>query len=131
MFYTSKGLSFILALGISVASVFFLYLFARPEANLLMFQGFITFLVSFVLILYLLESLIFPEIGRVVRRMESADESVRAFGEDTSSSNNLKEMMTAIATASEEKQKEIERLRKQEAFRKDLIADISHELKTP
>jgi two-component system, OmpR family, phosphate regulon sensor histidine kinase PhoR len=131
MFYTSKGLSFILALGISVASVFFLYLFARPGASLLMFQGFITFFISFVLTLYLLDSLIFREIRNAGRRMEGVDESASAFGEHPSHSNNLKEMLTAMATASGEKQKEIERLRKQEAFRKDLIADISHELKTP
>lgn len=41
------------------------------------------------------------------------------------------EIVSLVTSSLEHKQAEIERLKRQEVFRKDFIADVSHELKTP
>src|SRR6478736_1075878 len=49
----------------------------------------------------------------------------------TTSLNPIKTINEDIYSFAELKQKEIDELRKLEAFRKEFIADVSHELKTP
>ena len=132
MLYSSKGLAFILSLGISFTTGFLLYLSERPETRVVLIAWLITFAVSFVLTFLLLESLIFREIRK-------AKELIRTVGGNTGQpdvneravNQSVQTIMKEIASFAEEKQTEIDQLRRQEVFRKDLIADISHELKTP
>src|SRR5688500_10568853 len=132
MLYSSKGLALILSLSISIATGFLTYLFERPETKVVMLVLLISFMVSFVLIFFLFESLIFREIKKVKERMEIVQgNEAQPFANEKEEKDNLKDMMKAIASFAEVKQKEINQLRKQEAFRKDFIADVSHELKTP
>jgi len=49
----------------------------------------------------------------------------------TSSINPLKRINKEIANFAETKEREIEELRERENFRREFIADVSHELKTP
>jgi two-component system phosphate regulon sensor histidine kinase PhoR len=51
--------------------------------------------------------------------------------QNTSSLNPLKTINEDIYSFAELKQKEIDELKKLEAFRREFIADVSHELKTP
>lgn len=94
---------------------------------------FISFSVSYLLIFVVLEFLIFREITRIYKLINklkkkelSNIDKEKSFG-----LNPLKSINEEIFSFADLKQKEIDELKKLEAFRKEFIADISHELKTP
>lgn len=68
------------------------------------------------------------EIRRVVRGLNATDEFQNEEEDTMLALPRLRREIEAFAAV---KQAEIDKLRKQEAFRKDFIADVSHELKTP
>ena len=132
MLYSSKGLALILSLGISLATVLFLFLFTRPGTNILVAAGLVGFLVSFALIFLALDSLIFRQVKKVKAAIhKTASNEDASFTPEDGDNSNLKEVMQQVVSYAERKQNEIDELERREVFRKDFIADISHELKTP
>jgi two-component system phosphate regulon sensor histidine kinase PhoR len=77
----------------------------------------VTFGISF----YVLESRVFRKLNSVLKLV----------GEDHDSSAGPRVVDKALLRRIEQTERDNEELRKQEAFRKDFIADIGHELKTP
>ena len=133
MVYSSRVLALLLAVCIAVITSLFLSLFKSVDPNALVVTFFISFSVSYLLIFVVLEFLIFREINRIynlinkLKRKELSD-----IGKEKSSGlNPLKSINEEIFSFADLKQKEIDKLKKLEAFRKEFIADISHELKTP
>ncbi len=133
MVYSSRVLALLLAVCIAVITLLFLSLFESVDLNALVVAFLISFSVSYLLIFVVLEFLIFREINRIyklinkLKRKELSD-----LGKQKSSwLNPLKSINEEIFSFADLKQKEIDKLKKLEAFRKEFIADISHELKTP
>jgi two-component system phosphate regulon sensor histidine kinase PhoR len=133
MVYSSRGLALLLAVCIAVITSLFLSLFKSVDLSALAVAFFISFSVSYLLIFVVLEFLIFREITRIytlinkLKKKELSD-----IGKEKSSAlNPLKSINQEIFSFADLKQKEIDKLKKLEAFRKEFIADISHELKTP
>jgi two-component system phosphate regulon sensor histidine kinase PhoR len=93
----------------------------------------ISFSVAYILIFVVLEFLIFRELNKVYKLMEKLKkkELSKIEKQNTSSLNPLKTINEDIFSFAELKQKEIDELKKLEAFRREFIADVSHELKTP
>jgi len=134
MLTTSRGISLILAVAISALTVAFLMLMDDSTPTLLFVAGGISFSVSYILINVTLEFLIFKEIGHiytVLGKIQKKDLSGIADGSNRTSISPLRKINKTINSYALAKNKEIETLQKNAEFRREFIADISHELKTP
>ncbi|SNS65918.1 two-component system, OmpR family, phosphate regulon sensor histidine kinase PhoR [Belliella buryatensis] len=134
MLTTSRGISFILAIAISALTVAFLYLMDDATATLLLVAGAISFSVSYILMNVTLEFLIFKEISNiytVLDKIQKKDLSSINEKSARTSISPLRKINKTINSYALAKNKEIETLQKNATFRREFIADISHELKTP
>ena len=134
MLTTSRGISLILAFAISALVAAFLSLMPDSTPTVLLVAGGLTFSVSYLLITITLEFLVFREIGNIYSLLEKIqkkdlseihDKSIRA------SLSPLRKNNSVINSYALARQKEIDTLQKTAEFRREFIADISHELKTP
>jgi two-component system phosphate regulon sensor histidine kinase PhoR len=133
MVYSSRVLALLLALCIALITTLFLSLFESVAASALLVAFFISFSVSYLLIFVVLEFLIFREVNKIyklVGKLKKKELSGLS-KEKPSALNPLKNINEDIYSFATLKQKEIDELKKLEAFRKEFIADVSHELKTP
>lgn len=134
MFSTSRGISFLLAFAISGLLVAFLSLMAEATPTLLVVAGALSFAVSYLLTTLTLEFLVFKEIGNIysiLEKIQKKENKLISSKKSKSSISPLRKVQNTINTYIKAKNKEIEVLQKNETFRREFIADISHELKTP
>ncbi|RAI85926.1 sensor histidine kinase [Algoriphagus yeomjeoni] len=134
MFTTSRGISLILALAISALVVAFLSLMDGANLLLLLVAWGVSFSSSYLLISFMLEFLIFKEIGDIysllekIQRKDLSEISEKGRKGSISPLRKINKVINSYAIA---RQKEIDTLQKNAEFRREFIADISHELKTP
>ena len=132
--FSSRVLAFLIALCVSLITTLSLFFFGRVDSITLLVTAGVCFLVSFILVFAVFEFLIFREIERVhrlIEKLKGKKQSVIS-GKKKSGVLSLAEKINEeILLLTQLKQKEIDELKKLEAFRKEFIADISHELKTP
>lgn len=133
MVYSSRVLALLLALCISVITTLFLSLFESVNTNALIVALLISFSVGYLLTFIVLEFLIFREINKIYKLLEKLrKKELHNIGKQKSGAlNPLRTINEEIFSFADLKQKEIDELRKLEAFRREFIADVSHELKTP
>ena len=134
MLTTSRGISIILAIAISALTVAFLFLMDDATPTLLLVAGGISFSVSYILMNVTLEFLIFKEISNIYAMLEKIQKKdVLNISEKShkTSISPLRKINKTINSYALAKNKEIETLQKNAEFRREFIADISHELKTP
>jgi two-component system, OmpR family, phosphate regulon sensor histidine kinase PhoR len=133
MVYSSRVLALLLALCIGLITTLFLSLVEGVSVNALAVSFILGFSVSYLLIFIVLEFLIFREINKIYKLMgKLKKKELHGIEKQKSATlNPLKTINEEIYSFADLKQKEIDELRKLEAFRKEFIADISHELKTP
>lgn len=124
----------ILALAISALTVAFLLLLDEASPKLLIVAGGISLSVSYILTSIALEFLVFKEISdiyNVLEKIQKKDYSNIPEKSDKLSISPLRRINSSINVYAQTKNKEIEALQKNAEFRREFIADISHELKTP
>lgn len=124
----------ILALAISALTIAFLLLLDDASPTVLIVAGSISFSASYILTNITLEFLVFKEISgiyNVLEKIQKKDYSNIPEKSDKLSISPLRKINTSINTYAQTKNKEIEALQKNAVFRREFIADISHELKTP
>lgn len=134
MLTTSRGISLVLGLAISALTVAFISLLDTATPTLLLVAGGISFSVSYILMNVTLEFLIFKEISNiysVLEKIQKKDYSIAQEKFDGLSISPLKRINKTINSYAQAKNQEIETLKKNAEFRREFIADISHELKTP
>ena len=133
MVYSSRGLALLLAVCIAIITSLFLSLFKSVDLGALTVAFFISFSVSYLLIFVVLEFLIFREINKIYKLMDKLKkkELSKIDKQKSAAFNPLKTINEEIYSFADLKQKEIDELKKLEAFRREFIADVSHELKTP
>jgi two-component system, OmpR family, phosphate regulon sensor histidine kinase PhoR len=134
MLLNSKGFALLLATSISLITFAFLYLLDKRSATILVVALVVSFAAAFILIYTSLEFLIFKEIQNIYSGIDKINrKEFKSYSEQIiqSSKNPLKRVNQEIAAYAARKQQEIEELRKLETFRREFIADVSHELKTP
>lgn len=133
MLYSSRVLALLVALCVASITVLIQVFFSTVTVAMLAASFAISFSVSYLLVFLLLEFLVFREINRIrsivnkLRGKESPERNQR----EPASLNPLRAIGEEINSFAELKQKEIDELRKLEAFREEFVADVSHELKTP
>jgi len=133
MVYNSRVLAFILATCIALTTTAFLSLFESIEPRALLVSGLLSLSVSYLLTFIVLEFLIFREINKIYKLVgKLKKKELAGLGKQKSGTlNPLKNINEEIFSFAELKQKEIDELKKLEVFRREFIADVSHELKTP
>jgi two-component system, OmpR family, phosphate regulon sensor histidine kinase PhoR len=133
MVYSARTMALLLAVTIAVVTVLFLTLVQSVSSSAIIVAGIISFSVSYLLIFVVLEFLVFREINKIYKMMEKLrkKELSGIRNQKSGALNPLKNINEEIYSFATLKQKEIDELKKLEAFRKEFIADVSHELKTP
>lgn len=134
MLTTSRGISLVLAFAISVLTVAFLSLTKDATPMLLTVSWGLTMAISYLLTNITLEFLIFKEISNIytaLEKIQKKDLNAIAEKPKKTSISPLRKINSTINSYAIAKNKEIETLQKNAAFRREFIADISHELKTP
>lgn len=133
MVYSARTMALLLAVFIALVTVLFLSLVQSVDRYGLIVAGVISFSGSYLLIYVVLEFLVFREINKIYKMLEKLrkKELSGIKREKSGALNPLKNINEEIYSFALLKQKEIDELKKLEAFRKEFIADVSHELKTP
>jgi two-component system phosphate regulon sensor histidine kinase PhoR len=133
MVYSARTMALLLAVTIAVVTVLFLTLVQSVSRDAIIVAGIISFSVSYLFIFVVLEFLVFREINKIYKMMVKLrkKELSGIRNQKSGALNPLKDINEEIYSFATLKQKEIDELKKLEAFRKEFIADVSHELKTP
>src|SRR6478735_5617054 len=133
MVYSARTLALLLATSIGIITASFLSLVDGVDTQGIVVAGIISFAGSYLLIFVVLEFLIFREINKIYKMMGKLrkKELSGLTKEQSAALNPLQKINEEIYSFATLKQKEIDELKKLEAFRREFIADVSHELKTP
>ncbi|WP_258100760.1 sensor histidine kinase [Marinoscillum pacificum] len=134
MIINSRGLSLLLASVIAAITTAFLTLVPSVLPAALAIGFGIAFCSSYILIRLVLEFLFFRHINsihEVLNHMKDQELSNLTKPTNKVSLNPLKKINRDIYHYAERKQQEILELKRMETFRREFIADVSHELKTP
>lgn len=124
-------------LSVIIASITTMALYVTPlnTMAMLIVCFSVSLSTSFLLVFISLEFLIFRELNKIQKIIESLNKkelkhSLRKI-KNTSSFNPLKKITSEIFFFASKKQEEVDELKKLETYRREFLADISHELKTP
>jgi two-component system phosphate regulon sensor histidine kinase PhoR len=133
MLFSPKGIAFVLAGSVAIITTAFLSLIRDTPGSALFVAFSIAFASSFLLFYFSLEFLVFREINKIfslIDKVKKKDFKLprKQIVIDTNPLKRLNEEIFAYATR---KQQEIDELKKLETFRKEFLANVSHELKTP
>lgn len=134
MITNSRGLALLLAFVISLITTAFLMLVPTIVNEALAIAFCISFACSYIFIRLVLEFLFFRHINSIHEVLEDLrDQELAELAKPTKqiSLNPLKAINKDIYDYAEKKQQEIIELKRMETFRREFIADVSHELKTP
>lgn len=130
----SRATAFLLAATISLVTSAFLSLIEGTSSIALLVAGAISFSSTFLLCYLTLEFLIFKEIKdihEVLSELKNEDSFDVNDESPKSQINPLKRINQEIKSFASDKQAEIEALKRTNRFRREFLADVSHELKTP
>lgn len=133
MVYGARTLALLLAVIIAGVMILFQSLVESSDWKVTILAAVISFSASYISIYLVLEFLIFREIEKVYKILSKDWKKERGDVEEekTGARYSLKQIQKEFYSFASQKQKEIDELRKLEAFRRDFIANVSHELKTP
>lgn len=133
MVYSARTMALLLAVFIALVTVLFLSLVQSVSQEGLIVAGVTSFSGSYLLIYVMLEFLVFREIKKIYKMLAKVrkKELSGIRREKSGAINPLKNINEEIYSFVALKQNEIDEMIKLEAFRKEFIANVSHELKTP
>lgn len=118
-----------MSLGVGTITASFLYLMGATNTTDVVLSFFMSFMASFFLFFLTLELMVYRELRKIFRLFDR----ISGKNEPTTSPAevSVKKIGKELSAFAERKEEEIESLRRIENFRREFLADISHELKTP
>ena len=133
MFLSPRWIALLLSLFITLISLAFLSFVPNLSPIAFLVSGVSTFSISFFAIFYAVDILIFKEVEKILEYIKSLNiqdfkVSRKRVINTVNPLKNLNEEFTNFVSV---KQNEIAELKKNEHFRREFLADVSHELKTP
>ncbi|MFY0600038.1 MAG: GHKL domain-containing protein [Cyclobacteriaceae bacterium] len=130
----SRGISLLLAVLISAITTAFISIVESVNDVAVGIAFFLSFSTSYIFIRITLEFIFFRQINSIFEVLNNIKDQDLSFLTKSSSKlsfSPLKKVNKEIFSYAEKKQQEIKELKQLEAFRREFIADVSHELKTP
>ncbi len=133
MVYSARTLALLLAASVALITTLFLSLIESVGGTAMAVAAAISFSATYLLSFVTFEFLFFREINKIYKMMEKLrrKELSGLAKEKTGTFNPLGKINEEIHSFATLKQKEIDELIKLENFRREFVADVSHELKTP
>ncbi|AKD57953.1 sensor histidine kinase [Spirosoma radiotolerans] len=133
MSLSPRLIALLLACLISALTLAFLTFVEGVTSTMLFVVGISSFIISFFLVFYAIELLVFREVNKMYKTIHKL--KIRDFNISRKSiiknTNPFKKLNDEIFVYVARKQKEIDELKRLELFRREFLADVSHELKTP
>jgi two-component system phosphate regulon sensor histidine kinase PhoR len=133
MLLSPRWISFLVALLISGITVAFLSFVPHAEISMLFIAGISAFVCSFLLIFYIIDLLVFQEVNKIYHSLRTL--KITDFDLPRKSLlktvNPLKKLNREISNYASKKEEQIDTLKRMETFRREFLADVSHDLKTP
>ncbi|GAB3713443.1 ATP-binding protein [Spirosoma flavus] len=133
MSLSPRIIALLLASLISALTITFLTFVEGVTSTMVFVVGISSFVISFFLVFYAIELLVFREVNKMYKTIHKL--RIRDFTITRKSiiknSNPFKKLNDEIFVYVARKQKEIDELKRLEQFRREFLADVSHELKTP
>ncbi|TAD95556.1 MAG: GHKL domain-containing protein [Bacteroidetes bacterium] len=133
MLFLPRMIAFLLAGLIAVITTAFLSLIDGTTSWALFVTASLSFSSAFILVYITLEFLIFKEINNIYTEINKINDSdIQNLTDDLQNyANPFRKVNKDIIEYANRKQREVNDLKNMEVFRREFIADISHELKTP
>ena len=134
MSLSPRFIAIILAFLISLLTTTFLAFVDGATRSMLFVTSISAFITSFFLVLYTVDILVFREVNkmyRTIHKLKMKDFNMTPRKKLIHESNPMKTINDEIFVYVTKKQKEIDELKKLELFRREFLADVSHEFKTP
>ncbi len=134
MLSNSKSVAILIAAAVCIITTSFLSLVNGVPIGGLIVVFVLSFSATYILTYFTVDVFIFGQIEKIHERINKLKrEKFHDIEEDfiPKTKNPLNRINSEILIYAKTKQREIEELKKAEAFRREFIADISHELKTP
>ncbi len=133
MIFGTRALSFFAAIFITIVVLVFLSFV--PNVNLLSYlvAGGACFCTSFCILYLINEILVITQINKIFDKLQDFDKNYKAIpqGKIVRNNNPIKKLDKEIQNYIQDRETEINGLKELESFRKEFIANVSHELKTP
>ena len=134
MLSNSKSVALLIAAAVTIITSSFLSLVEDVPTGGIIVVVVLSFSSTYILTYFTVDVFIFGQIEKINTRISKLKKEDFSFVEEDESpmlGNPLIRINSEILTYAKTKQQEIDELRKAENFRREFIADISHELKTP
>lgn len=134
MLLNARAVALLLAICIATITTAFLSLMEGVPYMALLVAFLLAFASSYLLSYITLEFFIFREVNNIYEVLNRLREQEFSFIDDDDvdrSANPLKRINQEIYSYASDKQREIEELKRLAVFRREFLADVSHELKTP
>jgi two-component system phosphate regulon sensor histidine kinase PhoR len=134
MLSKSRSVALLIAAAISIITTSFLSLVDGVPFGGLIVVLILSFSSTYILTYFTIDIFIFGQIEKINNRISKIKAEDFSFIEEDMQlmkGNPLNRINREILTYAQTKQREINQLKKAENFRKEFIADVSHELKTP
>lgn len=133
MIFNARAIALLLAFSVAIITTFFLSLLESVTNGALFIAFSLSFASTYILTTLIVEFLFFKEINNIYDLLQKINEmDFSGIREKTKNNlNPLKGINNEIFSYAALKQREIDELKRMETFRREFLADISHELKTP
>lgn len=133
MFTSPRWIALFLATIITLVTLTFLSFVPEVESTMMFVAGAACFFGCFFFTFYTIDILVFREVNQIYQTIRQL--KIQDFGISRKSLirsvNPLKKLNREISNYMTKKQEEIDELKRMEQFRREFLADVSHELKTP
>ncbi len=133
MLFHARGVALLLGASIAIVTTAFLSLVKGVTNTALLVAFFLSFSSAYILIYATLEFLVFREVNKIYAALNKLKKRDLSFVDKNHhrAINPIKRINQEIFDYARDKQREINDLKKMEEFRREFVANISHELKTP
>lgn len=129
----SRSLAFFISLAVALVLTAFLALATYLSSEGLLVALALVFISCFLIVHFSYEALVFREIKNIYSSLEKIkkQEYKKVEGRSLFTADPLRKIKDEIYQIAEKKQEEIDELKHLQVMRREFLADVSHELKTP
>jgi len=136
-FFDGWMLALLVAVAISASTVFILSKSSGFPYSSLLASGVTVFWCSFIIVMLFMELVVLKEAKKIIqltrkkKKKKEADQPEVLLVERPGLFNPMRRMYEEVFSFTATKEQEIEDLQKAESYRREFVANVSHELKTP